>query len=664
MLYNDKRKLYMGIDIEKGNPGSKRGAYYAVAVVDDYGKLVFKITEASLARVIRLAWDYKPVVIALDNPFELAKSIKDLYRILSLFPMDVDIVQVNWDNTIMRSVRIIAREEGLSSSSKLNPIRTAYILAVLASKGYGTPIRKIEEKTTILITKSKSHGKGGWSQQRFQRRVRAGIYREATRIREILDKEGLEYDYTYRSSYGGLENATFVVYAPIDRVKQLIKPWSGGGISISIRPSYKVTVNVREMTSIADRFVIVGIDPGTSTGLAILDLSGTILHVGTYKNADRGALLNIILEYGKPILLASDVNPPPETVKSLASKLGASLYYPKKDLTVSEKQAIIGRTGYKVSDSHQRDALAAAVKAFYHLKSKLDQIESSIKDIKLVMGDLDVERIKAEVIAGKTLADAIEAQLTEILEDSIESSNKAQDDRTVSSSSSGYSEDNDSRWEEVERLKAERMILEERIKKLVMELEEERSKVRRLKKSIKIEVEKDNEIKNLKYRITQLESKIKEQRERIEYLEKVLDNFRDLVIDVYVGKYVIGYRVESLTLKSVEKIPDWIEIIVVSNIGFVDDRAITVLRKKGIIAVLAPGSNTVLHKTLEKAMIPVLDINDYNVIELEGLLLISSDVIDDAEEALKELEAARRMSIDIEKMIMEYRAKRASGELT
>ena len=661
MSYNSRRNLYMGIDIERGNPGSRRGAYYAVAVVDDDGKLVFKLTEASLARVIRLAWDYKPVVLALDNPFELAKSMRDLYRILSMFPMDVNIVQVNWDNNIMRSVRIIAREEGLTSSSKLNPIRTAYILAVLASKGYGTPIRKIEEKTTILITKSKSHGKGGWSQQRFQRRVRAGIYREATRIREILDKEGLEYDYTYRSSYGGLENATFIVYAPIDRVKQLIKPWSSGGISISIRPSYKVTLNVREMTNIADKFVIVGIDPGISTGLAILDLSGSILHVGTYKNADRGALLNTILEYGKPILLASDVNPPPDTVKALASKLGASLYYPKKDLTVSEKQAIIGRTGYKVSDSHQRDALAAAVKAFYHLKSKLDQIESSIKDIKLIMGDLDVERIKAEVIAGKTLADAIEAQLSEILEDSIESSNEVQDNRSTSSSNPDYSDDN-SRWEEIERLRAERMILEEKIKKLVMELEEERSKIRSLKRNMKLEIEKDSEIKSLRYRIAQLESKIKEQRERIEYLEKIVDDLKDLIVDVYIGNYIIGYRVESLTLKSVERIPDWIEIIVVNNTGFVDDKAISVLKKKGIIAVLATGSNTVLHRTLEKSMIPVLDISDYNVIELEGLLLISSDVIDAAEEALRELEAARRRSIDIEKVIMEYRAERASRE--
>ncbi len=662
MSLRDKKKLYMGIDIERGNPGSKKGAYYSVAMVDDYGKLVYKSTETPLARVIRLVWDYKPVVLALDNPFELAKSVKDLYRVLSMFPMNVDIVQVNWNNDTVRSIRNIAKEEGLTSSPKMHPLRTAYVLAVLASKGYGTSIRKVEEKTTIHITKSKGHGKGGWSQQRFQRRVRAGIYREATRIREILDDAGLEYDYTYRSSYGGLESATFIVYAPIDRVRQLVKPWSSGGISITIRPSYKVTLSIEELPGVNDRFVIVGLDPGISTGLAILDLSGSVLHVATYKNADRGMLVNVIREFGKPILVASDVNPPPDTVKALASKLGASLYYPKKDLTVSEKQTIIGKIGYKVDDSHQRDALAAAIKAFHHLKSKLDQIESSLKDLKMSVGDLDVERIKAEVIAGKTLADAIESQLSEILE-SIIDEDEERSAQTLDSRAGTTGETADSRWEEVERLRAERMILEDRIKKLTMELEEERSKVRRLKYSIKIEVEKDNEIKNLRHRIEQLENKINEQRNDISRLRDLVSKLKSLIIDVYTGEYVIGYRVESLTFKNIDKMPDWIEVVIVRNTGFVDDRAIEVLKKRDIVAVLAPGSGSLLHKVLEKAMIPVLDVNSYDIVEIDELLFIPSEVLDDADRVLEELKAARHTSIDIERMIMEYRARRVHDGL-
>jgi len=70
----------------------------------------------------------------------------------------------------------------------------------------------------------------------------------------------------------------------------------------------------------------------------------------------------------------------------LASSLGSKAYFPEVSLSNVEKRKIINDYKKEIKDSHQKDALAAALKAFryYHeLFLKIEETLTKIKKIKL-----------------------------------------------------------------------------------------------------------------------------------------------------------------------------------------------------------------------------------------------------------------------------------------
>jgi len=121
--------------------------------------------------------------------------------------------------------------------------------------------------------------------------------------------------------------------------------------------------------------LIVGVDPGTTTGVAALDFSGNV--VGVYSSKDLGLskVVEYILSLGTPSLIASDVKQTPHLVSKLSSKLGVKSFTPTKSLTVTEKNSLTLR--YDTQDSHERDALAASIYALNHYGNKFRKIEAA-----------------------------------------------------------------------------------------------------------------------------------------------------------------------------------------------------------------------------------------------------------------------------------------------
>ena len=89
------------------------------------------------------------------------------------------------------------------------------------------------------------------------------------------------------------------------------------------------------------------------------------------------------------MVIASDVNPPPRSVRSLASNFGCKLYYPESSLTNVEKIEIA--RGFRIKDDHERDALAASIKAFKKYRDLFERVDD-------VLGDLELKDIFEEVI--------------------------------------------------------------------------------------------------------------------------------------------------------------------------------------------------------------------------------------------------------------------------
>lgn len=97
------------------------------------------------------------------------------------------------------------------------------------------------------------------------------------------------------------------------------------------------------------------------------------------------------MKFGKPLIIASDVNPVPKAIEKIASSLGSKLYYPEVSLSNVEKVKIIEKHEKLIKDSHQKDALAACLKAFKYYHELFLKIEYFLKK-------MDKEEIYEKVV--------------------------------------------------------------------------------------------------------------------------------------------------------------------------------------------------------------------------------------------------------------------------
>jgi hypothetical protein len=112
--------------------------------------------------------------------------------------------------------------------------------------------------------------------------------------------------------------------------------------------------------------------------VAILNTRGNILNLISIRDARRSDLIKHILNFGKPIVIASDVNPLPRMIERLAAALGSKVYYPEVSLTNVEKEKIIDDFEKEIRNSHQKDALAAGLKAFKNYHELFLKVEETL----------------------------------------------------------------------------------------------------------------------------------------------------------------------------------------------------------------------------------------------------------------------------------------------
>ena len=163
------------------------------------------------------------------------------------------------------------------------------------------------------------------------------------------------------------------------------------------------------------RPIIVGFDPGLTVGIAILDLKGNLISLASFKEIRRSEIVSHIIDYGITVLVATDVYPPPKTVKKLASTLNSKIWSPYKSMSVESKiyivdsflQDISGDSIHEIpQNAHERDALAAAVKTYRDHLNKFRQIEK--RSEKAELSPYEVETVKKRVINGTSISNAIE----------------------------------------------------------------------------------------------------------------------------------------------------------------------------------------------------------------------------------------------------------------
>jgi len=656
-------RIVMGVDIFSGNPSSKEEALYSVVILKG-GSIYAEYESVPLSRLVRLSWEHRPEAIGIDNIYELGSSEEDVARIAALLPPDTVLRQVTlWPEGFI-TLREAARRVGINlPQAKLSSIETARIAAELAYRGVGSRIKVVEEKTRIIVARGHRGGRpGGMSSQRYNRRVRAAILRMTREIRRRLDSNGFDYDLVFRKSEGGLERAVFIVYAPRSRLQGIVRNMNNIDIRVEVRPIYSSRLEFEyPRTSRKAGYLIVGIDPGVTLGLALLDLSGRPVLLSSYKEFDRTEIISVVERSGVPVLMATDVRSVPEAVKKLAAAFNVPIFSPPQDLSTMEKheiaQSYAAKYGVKIPDTHVRDALAAAVKAYRSVEQKLAQAESYLSRIGL---DLSKDMIKVAIIRGKTIAEALEEEIERLMSSTPREPRHVQPHLEEKARSEDYGREQRLE-EEIRRLKLEKASMARRIKELRWRIDELEQALNTRSRELNIELIRDREIENLRVRNKGLAEKIGELEEKVKQLEERIGELRELLSMAARGEVIPVIIVDKLTTTGLQRLgrkPGKGEIVYVANPNIYEAEAVAGLADLGVAGVLvdqAEGGG--LLDALRRSGIPVLTLHDYLVYMDDSILLVDPRVREVAKEEKRRLREMRR-KLDLARLIEEYRVRR------
>ncbi|MBI4019966.1 MAG: DUF460 domain-containing protein, partial [Candidatus Aenigmarchaeota archaeon] len=83
--------------------------------------------------------------------------------------------------------------------------------------------------------------------------------------------------------------------------------------------------------------LIVGIDPGTTTAVTLLDMQGRLVSIRSGRNLSKSAVAEMISSKGDPVIIASDTFPAPRAIEKLAAAFFARLVTPAENLKREDK---------------------------------------------------------------------------------------------------------------------------------------------------------------------------------------------------------------------------------------------------------------------------------------------------------------------------------------
>ena len=149
--------------------------------------------------------------------------------------------------------------------------------------------------------------------------------------------------------------------------------------------------------------LIAGIDPGTTVGYAIIDTNGNVLKLRSSKQLELNSLIEEIVMHGSVLAIGTDKGKVPGLIEKAAARTGARVILPKEDLQVSEKDEITH--GWKTANSHEKDALAAALFAHKELEPLLQRIRKTLESEGRT--DLFMKVTESVVMTGRNIKDTL-----------------------------------------------------------------------------------------------------------------------------------------------------------------------------------------------------------------------------------------------------------------
>src|SRR5659263_666596 len=366
--------IIFGIDIAKGSSHAREKPAYAVVILKNGDAQHHKMV--SLHKFMRMAWKEKPSLIAVDNIYEIVSDKHDLVSFLEKLPPNTKLIQVTGGEQLLPLTKL-AHQQGLSFD-RFDPNAEALICAQLAQMGVGYEVSAFEDKTVIKVSRGRSPGRGGWSQNRYRRKMHGYVRQRAREIEDSLNElsksMGLAYSQNITERFGGYSKAEFIVDAPRNQIH--IGSGKYGDVQVSVKGIERDSLVFKPLKVKKRDYIIVGIDPGTTTAIAVLTLDGELRKLHSSRTISIPEVIEMIAQEGRPLVISSDVFPTPNAVEKIRRAFNAVSSPPFEVLSAEDK--IEFATPYGYSNNHERDAIAAAVSFYRKNKNKFEQIRKKI----------------------------------------------------------------------------------------------------------------------------------------------------------------------------------------------------------------------------------------------------------------------------------------------
>ncbi|MFB6092900.1 MAG: DUF460 domain-containing protein [Haloquadratum sp.] len=532
--------LVFGVDIQSGDV---RGDSPSYAVVAFDGEQLDRDV-VSYRKLRRLIDREEPAIVATDNMYELAADKDELVYVLRTLPDGTKLVQVTGAEQPEPLSRVASRH-GVSYGKK--PMEEAEAAARLAAANVGYEVSAFSDTTTVKVARGRSTGGGGWSQDRYTRRIHGSVKRRAREVKERLRQADLEFETDVTEKYGGYANAVFTVEAPPSDIP--VSEGRSGDTRVEIQRERRDGIAFEPLVKRRDH-VVVGIDPGTTTAAAVVGLDGSVLDVYSTRTADTAEVIEWLIERGRPVVVAADVTPMPETVEKLRRSFDAAAWTPNSDLPVDEKLHRTREASYE--DDHQRDALAAALFALDDHDDQFERIAQKVPP--------DVERGKviSRVVAGEESVEAVLRDLEDDEDDSEDDSEHEERELTE--------EEEEIRRlrTRVDRLESHVDDLEETIEDREATIEEYEEKLSEAKREERREARERREVKRLERENDRLERRVETLEAENAALDEKLERLKRLwkldhsnFADVDTGGDLVPVKViEQFTRDAIEAADD------------------------------------------------------------------------------------------------------------
>jgi len=383
------RLSVFGIDIVKGSVRSRsRRPMYALVRMD--GQTILSENTVSMFRLFRLLAEERPDILAVDSLQEISTDQHELFFFLQGLPPQTKLVQVTGGEKKETLGKVAARFN--ISFDRFDPFAEARTTARVASLGAGAEVVAFENESEVVVSRHRSPGRGGWSQNRYVRKIHGAVQLKGREIEQQLSGAGLRYEKKETKAFGGCSRVAFRVFAVRGQVP--VGTYRGADVQVRISGKRLERIRFRPLSG-KPRYLIVGIDPGTTTAVAALDLDGNLMHLESSRQMNMSGVIEALYRVGKPLVVASDVQEMPYSVEKIRRAFSAVAHTPRQDTSVEAKLELTA--GFPYTNVHERDALSAALDAYLQYQNKFRNL------IRRVPPGHDLDEVRAGVIRGQAL---------------------------------------------------------------------------------------------------------------------------------------------------------------------------------------------------------------------------------------------------------------------